>query len=114
MKLRGRSIVEPGVMLMRNRSRSVLLSGMVAVTAVCAVRSLGAQATKAPAQTPAKAVPARPAATLPRTARGRPSTIVRARRRSAWCVTDNICQTGISLVGARPTMIVVLGLSSKF
>src|SRR5580765_7795014 len=72
MKLRGRSIVEAGVMLMRNRSHTVLLSGMVAVTAICAARSLGAQAAKAPAQTPAKAAPARPAATLPRTADGHP------------------------------------------
>ena len=46
---------------MRNRSHTVLLSGVVAVTAICATRSLGAQAAKAPAQTPAKA-PARAAA----------------------------------------------------
>ena len=45
---------------------------LVAVTAVCAARSLGAQAAKAPAQTPAKAAPARAAATLPRTADGHP------------------------------------------
>ena len=58
---------------MRNRSHTVLFSGMlVAVTAVCAARSLGAQAAKAPAQTPAKAAPARAAATLPRTADGHP------------------------------------------
>ena len=58
---------------MRNRSHTVLFSGMlVAVTAVCAARSLGAQAAKPPAQTPAKAVPARTAATLPRTADGQP------------------------------------------
>jgi hypothetical protein len=59
-------------MLMRNRSHTVLLTGLVAVTAVCAVRSLGAQAAKAPAQTPAKAAPARKAATLPRTPDGHP------------------------------------------
>ena len=57
---------------MRNRSHTVLLSGMVAVTAICAARSLGAQAAKAPAQTPAKAAPARAAATLPRTPDGHP------------------------------------------
>jgi len=52
---------------MRNRSHTVLLSGVVAVTAICAIRSLGAQAAKAPAQTPAKA-PARAAAGHPLTA----------------------------------------------
>jgi hypothetical protein len=52
---------------MRNRSHTVLLSGVVAVTAICATRSLGAQAAKAPAQTPAKA-PARAAAGHPLTA----------------------------------------------
>ena len=57
---------------MRNRSHTVLLAGMVAVTAICAVRSLDAQATKTPAQTPAKAAPPRAAATLPRTADGHP------------------------------------------
>src|SRR5476649_2252931 len=71
MNLRGRSLVEAGVMLMRNRSHQVLLSGMVAVAALCAARSLGAQAAKAPAQTPAKAAPAR-AATPRRTADGHP------------------------------------------
>ena len=55
---------------MRNRSHRVLLSGMVAVTAVGAVRSLGAQAAKASAQTPVKA--ARAAPTLPRTPDGHP------------------------------------------
>ena len=58
---------------MRNRSHTVLLSGMlVAVTAVCAARSLDAQAAKTPAQTPAKPAPARAAATLPRTTDGHP------------------------------------------
>jgi len=52
---------------MRNRSHTVLLSGVVAVTAICATRSLGAQAAKAPSQTPAKA-PARAAAGHPLTA----------------------------------------------
>jgi hypothetical protein len=56
---------------MRNHSHTVLLSGMVAVTAICAVRSLGAQAAKAPARTQVKAAPAR-AATLPRTPDGHP------------------------------------------
>jgi molecular chaperone DnaK len=50
-------------MLMRNRSHTVLLSGMVAVTAVCAARSLGAQAAKAPAPRPAQP---RATATSPR------------------------------------------------
>ena len=59
-------------MLMRNRSHTVLVSGMVAVTALCAARSLGAQAAKAPAQTRAKAAPARAAATPPRTPDGHP------------------------------------------
>ena len=58
---------------MRNRSHQVLFSGvLVAVTAVCAARTLGAQAAKAPAQTPAKAAASRPAATLPRTTDGHP------------------------------------------
>jgi hypothetical protein len=61
---------------MRNRSHTVLFSGMlVAVTAVCAAlttKSLGAQAAQAPAQTPAKAAPARAAATTPRTPDGHP------------------------------------------
>ncbi|HMJ83524.1 MAG TPA: hypothetical protein VK504_10175, partial [Vicinamibacterales bacterium] len=57
---------------MRNRSHTVLVSGMVAVTALCAARSLGAQAAKAPAQTRAKAAPARAAATPPRTPDGHP------------------------------------------
>src|SRR3954451_20840293 len=72
MKRRGRSIVEAGVTLMRNRSHPVLLSGMVAVTALCAAPWLGAQAAKAPAQTPAKPAPARAAATVRRTAGGHP------------------------------------------
>ena len=58
---------------MRNRSHTVLLSGMlVAVTAVGAARPLGAQAAKAPAQTAAKAAPARAAATPARTPDGHP------------------------------------------
>ena len=57
---------------MRNHSHTVLLSGMVAVTAICAARSLGAQAAKAPAHTQVKAAPARAAATLPRTPDGHP------------------------------------------
>jgi len=58
---------------MRNRSHTVLFAGMlVTVTAVCAARSLGAQAAKAPAQTPAKGAPVRAAAALPRTPDGHP------------------------------------------
>jgi hypothetical protein len=57
---------------MKNRSHPVLLSGMVAVTALCAAGSLGAQAGKAPAQTPAKPAPARAAATPRRAAGGHP------------------------------------------
>ena len=57
---------------MRNHSHTVLLSGMVAVTAICAARSLGAQAAKAPAHTQVKAAPARAAATLPRMPDGHP------------------------------------------
>src|SRR5262245_4670497 len=82
MERRGRSIVEAGVMRMRNHSHGVSFSGVivVAVTAVCAVlatKSLGAQAAKAPAQTPAKAATTttstgRAAATLPRTPDGHP------------------------------------------
>jgi len=45
---------------------------MVAVTAICAARSLGAQAAKAPSPTQVKAAPARAAATLPRTPDGHP------------------------------------------
>ena len=57
---------------MRNRSH-VLFSGMlVAATAVCAARSLGAQAAKTPAQTSAKPAPARAAANPPHTADGHP------------------------------------------
>src|SRR5262245_30146179 len=66
-------------MRMRNRSHTVLFSGVVvAVTAASAAlstKSLGAQAPKAPAQTPAKPAttsPARTAGTLPRTPDGRP------------------------------------------
>jgi hypothetical protein len=60
-------------MLMRNRSYTVLFFGLlIAVTVVCAARPLGAQAAKAPAQTPAKAAPARAAAVLPRTPDGHP------------------------------------------
>jgi hypothetical protein len=58
---------------MRNRSHTVLFAGMlVTVTAVGAARSLGAQAAKAPAQTPAKGAPVRAAAALPRTPDGHP------------------------------------------
>src|SRR5262252_10995857 len=58
---------------MRNHSHTILFSGMlVAVMAVCAARSLGAQAAKAPARTQVKAAPARAAATLPRTPDGHP------------------------------------------
>jgi hypothetical protein len=61
---------------MHNRSHTVLYSGMlVALTAVCAVlasKSLGAQAANAPAQTAAKAAPARAASTVPRTPDGHP------------------------------------------
>ena len=57
---------------MRNHSHTVLLSGMVAVTAICAARSLGAQAAKAPAHTQVKAAPARAAATLRRMPDGHP------------------------------------------
>ena len=57
---------------MKNRSHPVWLSGMVAVTALCAAGSLGAQAGKAPAQTPAKPAPSRTAATPRRTADGHP------------------------------------------
>ena len=58
---------------MRNRSYTVLFFGLlIAVTVVCAARPLGAQAAKAPAQTPAKAAPARAAAVLPRTPDGHP------------------------------------------
>src|SRR5262249_51945275 len=73
MKIRGRLIVEVGVMLMRNRSYTVLFFvTLVAITAICAARSLGAQAASAPAQTPKKAAPARAAAPLPRTPDGHP------------------------------------------
>src|SRR5262249_30637593 len=73
MKIRGRLIVEVGVMLMRNRSYTVLFFvTLVAITAICAARSLGAQAASAPAQTPKKATPARAAASLPRTPDGHP------------------------------------------
>jgi hypothetical protein len=58
-------------MRMRNRSHRFVFSGVAAaVTAVCAVRSLGAQAAKAPAQTPVKV--ARAAPTQPRTPDGHP------------------------------------------
>ena len=58
---------------MRNRSRTVLFSGLlVAVTGVGAARSLGAQAAQAPARAAAKPAPARAAATPPRTADGHP------------------------------------------
>src|SRR5213083_309888 len=58
---------------MRNRSHKVLFAGMLAaVAAVGAVRSVDAQAAKAPAQAPAKAAPARPAANTPRTVDGHP------------------------------------------
>jgi hypothetical protein len=60
-------------MLMRNRSHTVLFSGMLAaVTAVCAARSLDAQTAKAPARVPAKAAPARAADPARRTANGHP------------------------------------------
>ena len=58
---------------MRNRSHTLFFSGiLVAATVLFAVRTLGAQAAKAPAQKAAKAAPARAAATLPRTADGHP------------------------------------------
>src|SRR5262245_53833176 len=71
-------------MRIRNRSHRALFSAtVVALAAVFAGRSLGAQAAKAPAQTqtpgkaapaqtPAKAAPARAAASLPRTPDGHP------------------------------------------
>jgi hypothetical protein len=58
---------------MRNRSHAVLFSGMVAVVmAVCAARSLDAQAAKKSAQVPAKTVPVRPATGHPRSVDGHP------------------------------------------
>ena len=58
---------------MRNRTHRVLFAGMLAaVAAVGAVRSLDAQAAKAPAQIPAKPAPARAAAPQPRTVAGHP------------------------------------------
>ena len=58
---------------MRNRSDTVLFFGMlVAVTAVCAARSLDAQAAKTPAKTPARALPPRAAAGQPPTVDGHP------------------------------------------
>jgi hypothetical protein len=58
---------------MRNRSHTDLLAGMlVAVTAVCAARSLDAQAAKTPARIPAKPATARAAGTPPRTTGGHP------------------------------------------
>jgi hypothetical protein len=58
---------------MRNRSDTVLFFGLlVAVTAVCAARSLDAQAAKTPAKPPARALPARAAAGQPRTVDGHP------------------------------------------
>src|SRR5262249_28731131 len=61
-------------MLMGNRSHAAFFSGaLVAVTMVLAARSLGAQAARPPARTPAKAAPARTASTLPRTPDGRPA-----------------------------------------
>jgi len=63
-------------MRMRNRSHTVLFSGMlVACTAggaALATKSLAAQAARTPAQPPAKAAPARTAASLPRTPDGHP------------------------------------------
>jgi len=58
---------------MRNRSHTVLFSVMLAaVAAVCAARSLGAQAAPAPAQPSAKPAPARAAVNPPRTTDGHP------------------------------------------
>jgi len=58
---------------MRNRSHTVLFSVMLAaVAAVCAARSLGAQAAPAPAQPSAKPAPARAAVNQPRTTDGHP------------------------------------------
>ena len=57
---------------MRNRSYRVLFAGMLAtVAAVCAARSLDAQAAKTPAKT-APARPARAANSVPRTVDGHP------------------------------------------
>jgi hypothetical protein len=58
---------------MRNRWHKVLFAGMLAaVAAVCAARSLSAQAAKTPAQRPAPAAPARADAPGRRTADGHP------------------------------------------
>jgi hypothetical protein len=58
---------------MRNRSHTVLFSGMaVAIMAVCAALATKSLSAQAPAQPPAKAAPARAAANLPRTTDGHP------------------------------------------
>src|SRR4051794_39740052 len=60
-------------MLMRTRTYTALVSGaVVAVTVLCAARSLAAQAAKQPARSPAKAAPARAPSAVPRTADGHP------------------------------------------